>query len=64
MVHLLWYDLLTIHDRFKTSFKCSMQLAEIDLEAMEMYRENITTAATNKVCSNLISVIVDSVPGF
>ena len=50
MVHLLWYDLLTIHDRFKTSFKCSMQLAEIDLEAMEMYRENITTAATNKVC--------------
>lgn len=31
--------------------QCSMQLAEIDLEAMEMYRENITTAATNK-CFN------------
>ena len=52
------------HNHFKTSFKCSIELAEIDLEAMEIYRENITTAATNKVCSNLISVIVDSMPGF
>ena len=31
--------------------QCSIELAEIDLEAMEIYRENITTAATNK-CFN------------
>ena len=47
MVHLLWF----IHDHFITSFKCSVELAGVDLEAMEIYRENITTAATNK-CFN------------
>ena len=40
---------MTIHDYFKTSSKCSIELARTDLQAIEIYRENITTAATNKV---------------
>lgn len=34
---------------FEIFFKCSVELAAEDLQAMEVYRDNITMAATNKV---------------
>ena len=50
MQHDPWsiYDKLTIYGHFKTPSKCSIELAKTDLQSMEVYRENITTAATNK----------------
>ena len=44
---------LNIYDYFKTPSKCSTELAKADLVSMEVYRENITIAATNKVGSKL-----------